>query len=124
MHKSKQQAQTSYGNYFSSMKMRSEKLHLVKQGLNMTLLVQIKSPDDEITTKEYQKTFEGRIRPVRCSWSSYSVFQEFRQAKSANGASILSLSQFLILPKLPQKMKLPSNMVTVESKIIISLPKI
>ncbi len=28
----------------------------------------------------------------------YSVFQGFRQAKSANGGSILSSSQFLILP--------------------------
>jgi hypothetical protein len=33
----------------------------------------------------------------------YSVFQGFRQAKSANDGSILSSSQFLILPQLPQK---------------------
>jgi hypothetical protein len=52
------------------------------------------------------------------------VFQGFRQAKSANGGSILTLCQFLILPQLPQKMKLASKVVKVDSKIIISLPKI
>jgi hypothetical protein len=54
----------------------------------------------------------------------YSVFQGFGQAKSANGGSLLSSSQFLILPQLPQKMKLASKVVKVDSKIIISLPKI
>ncbi len=54
----------------------------------------------------------------------YSVFQGFSKAKSANGGSILSLSQFLILPQLPQKMKLASKVVKNDSKIIISLPKI
>jgi hypothetical protein len=53
-----------------------------------------------------------------------SVFQGFSKAKSANGGSILSLSQFLILPQLPQKIKLTSKVVKVDSKIIISLPKI
>ncbi len=56
--------------------------------------------------------------------SLYSVFQGFRQAKSANGSSILSSSQFLILPQLPQKMKLASKVIKVDSKIIISMPKI
>ncbi len=36
----------------------------------------------------------------------YSVFQGFSKAKSANGGSILRSSQFLILPQLPQKIKL------------------
>jgi hypothetical protein len=54
----------------------------------------------------------------------YSVFQGFSKAKSANGGSILSSSQFLILPQLPQKIKLSSKEVKVDSKIIISLPKI
>jgi hypothetical protein len=54
----------------------------------------------------------------------YSVFQGFSKAKSANGGSILSSSQFLVLPQLPQKMKLASKVVKVDSKIIISLPKI
>jgi hypothetical protein len=56
----------------------------------------------------------------------YSVFQGFSKAKSANhyGGSILRLSQFLILPRLPQKIKLASKVVKVDSKIIISLPKI
>jgi hypothetical protein len=52
------------------------------------------------------------------------VFQGFRQAKSANGGSILSSSHFLVLPQLPQKMELASKVVKVDSKIIISLPKI
>jgi hypothetical protein len=55
---------------------------------------------------------------------SYSVFQGYSKAKSANGGSILSSSQFLILPQLPQKIKLASKVVKVDSKIIISLPKI
>jgi hypothetical protein len=54
----------------------------------------------------------------------YNVFQGFSKAKSANGGSILRSSQFLILPQLPQKIKLASKMVKVDSKIIISLPKI
>ncbi len=57
-------------------------------------------------------------------WQFYSVFQGFSKAKSANGGLILSSSQFLILPQLPQKMKLTSKVVKVDSKIIISLPKI
>jgi hypothetical protein len=54
----------------------------------------------------------------------YSVFQGFSKAKSTNGGSILSSSQFLILPQLPQKIKLTSKVVKVNSEIIISLPKI
>jgi hypothetical protein len=34
------------------------------------------------------------------------VFHQFRQAKFAYGGLILSLSQFLLLPQLPQKMEL------------------
>jgi hypothetical protein len=52
------------------------------------------------------------------------VFQGFSKAKSANGGSILSLSQFLILPQLPRKIMLASKVVKIDSKIIISLPKI
>ncbi len=48
----------------------------------------------------------------------YSVFKGFSKARSANGGSILSSSQ------LPQKMKLASKVVKVDSKIIILLPKI
>jgi hypothetical protein len=55
---------------------------------------------------------------------TYSVFQGFRQAKSANGGSILSSSQFLILPQLPQRMDLTSKVIKVDSKIIVSLPEI
>jgi hypothetical protein len=57
------------------------------------------------------------------AYQRYSVFQGFSKAKSANGGSILSSSQFLILPQLPQKIKLASKVVKVDSKIIILLPK-
>jgi hypothetical protein len=67
-----------------------------------------------------------RITLTFCTYTSllYSVFQEFSKAKSANGGSILSSSQFLILPQLPQKIKLASKVVKVDSKKIILLPKI
>jgi hypothetical protein len=54
----------------------------------------------------------------------YSVFQGFGKAKFAYGDSILSLSQFLILPQLPQKMKLTSKAVKIDPKIIVSISKI
>ncbi len=54
----------------------------------------------------------------------YSVFRQFSKAKSANSGSILSSRQFLILPQLPQKIKLASKLVKFDSKIIILLPKI
>jgi hypothetical protein len=69
--------------------------------------------------KVRKNNFEGSSN----GWS-YSVFQGFSKAKSANGGLILSSSQFLILPQLPQKIKLASKVVKVDSKIIISLPKI
>jgi hypothetical protein len=62
--------------------------------------------------------------PVFFSLFIYSVFQGFRQAKSANGGLILSSSLFLIMPQLPQKKKLASKVAKVNSKIIISLPTI
>ncbi len=61
---------------------------------------------------------------MKINCHKYSVFQGFRQVKSANGGSILSSSQFLILSQLPQKVKLASKVVKVDSKIIILLPKI
>jgi hypothetical protein len=36
----------------------------------------------------------------------YSVFHRFRLAKFGNSGLILRLSKFLLLPQLPQKMKL------------------
>jgi hypothetical protein len=49
------------------------------------------------------------VLSVKENW--YRVFQRFRQAKFDNGGSTLSLSQFLLLPRLPQKMKLASKVV-------------
>jgi hypothetical protein len=51
------------------------------------------------------------------TWTiEYSVFHRFRQAKFDNGGSILSSSQVLLQPQLPQKMKLASKMVKIDSK--------
>jgi hypothetical protein len=59
-----------------------------------------------------------------CFCHSYSVFQGFSYAKFAYGGSILSSSQFLILPQLPQNMKLTSKVVKIDPKIIVLLPTI
>jgi hypothetical protein len=52
-----------------------------------------------------EKTVDNPIKKI------YRVFQGFSKAKSANGGSILRSSQFLILPQLPQKIKLASKVV-------------
>ncbi len=61
---------------------------------------------------------------VKYDLLSYSVFQGFSLAKFAYSGSILSSSQFLIEPQLPQKMKLTSKVVKIDPKIIVSLPTI
>ncbi len=47
---------------------------------------------------------------------SYSVFHRFRQVKFDSGGSILSSSQFSLLPQLIQKMKLASKVVKNDTK--------
>jgi hypothetical protein len=61
--------------------------------------------------KKKSKTVVFRMAQIlfETDLSNYSVFQGFSKAKSANGGSILSSSQFLILPQLPQKIKLASK---------------
>ncbi len=49
---------------------------------------------------------------------SYSVCHRFRQAEFAYGGSILSSGLFMLLP---QKIKLATEVVKINSKIIISL---
>jgi hypothetical protein len=61
---------------------------------------------------------------LSCCDSLYSEFHRFRQAKFDYGGLILSLSQFLLLPQLSQKVELTSKVVKVDSKIIISIPEI
>ncbi len=51
----------------------------------------------------------------------YNVFHQFKQAKIAYGGSILSSSQFLLLPQLPLNMTLDIKVVKIGEKIIISL---
>jgi hypothetical protein len=53
---------------------------------------------------------------------NYSAFHQYGQAKFAFGGSILSSSQFLLLPQLPQKTKVASKAVKNDSKVIISFP--
>ncbi len=68
--------------------------------------------------KEKSSTIEEETQRMSTKESStYSVFQGFSKAKTANVGSILNSSQFLILPQLPQKIKLAS-------KVVFSLPKI
>jgi hypothetical protein len=43
-------------------------------------------------------------------------FRDLGKSKSANGGSILSSSQFSILPQLAQKMTLASKVVKIDSK--------
>jgi hypothetical protein len=52
----------------------------------------------------------------------YSEFHQFRPAKFADGDSILSSIQFLLLAQQPLKIKLTIKVVKIESKIIISVP--
>ena len=54
------------------------------------------------------------------SWEWYKVFHRFEQAKFAYGSQVLGSSQFLMLPKLPEKTKLVLKVVKMDSKIIIS----
>ncbi len=63
---------------------------------------------------------ESRLK--KTSITRYSVFHQLRQAKF--GGSILSSSQFLLLPQLPQKMELASKAVKVDSKKTVLLPEI
>ncbi len=55
-----------------------------------------------------------RLKDMNTAMSFYTVFYQFREAKFCNGGSILSSSQFLILPQLPQKIKLASKVVKVD----------
>jgi hypothetical protein len=58
--------------------------------------------------------------PIPAIFFYYSVFHRLSQAKFVYGGSILSSSQFLLLPQLPQKIKFAFKVV----KIIILLPEI
>ncbi len=50
----------------------------------------------------------------------YSVFHQFRQDKFVYRGLILSSSSYLLLPHLPQKIKLALKVVKIDTKIIIS----
>ncbi len=82
------------------------------------------STSDRFSSNIFEDLFQGSCSVFIIF--TYIVFQGFSKAKSksANGGWILSTSKFLILPQLPQKIKLASKVVKVDSKIIILLPKI
>ncbi len=65
---------------------------------------------------------ETQVNIYDCSGSRPGYLKNSMGVVSANGGSILSSSQFLILPQQPQKIKLASKVVKVDSKIIIQLP--
>ncbi len=67
---------------------------------------------------------KSNAKKAKQNFETYSVFHRFRKAKFAYGGSILSSSQFLLLPQLSQKMELASKVVKVDSKIIVWLPEI
>jgi hypothetical protein len=54
-------------------------------------------------------------------WYTYRAVHGIGQAKFPDGGSVLGSSQFSILPQLPLKMMLDSNIVNIDPKIIISL---
>jgi len=56
------------------------------------------------------------------SFSIYSVFHRFRQAKFGYGGSILSQSQFLLILQRPLKTTLVMKVVKIDRKIIVVLP--
>jgi len=49
------------------------------------------------------------------------VFHGFGQTKFTYGGLVLGLSQFALLPQLPQKTMLDLKLVKIDSKLIISL---
>ncbi len=78
---------------------------------------------NEVAKSQQGKTKVNLIK-INFVLQGCSVFQGFSKAKFANGGSILSSSQFSILPQLAQKIKLASKVVKIDTKIIILLPKI
>ncbi len=99
--------------------------HIITRTIYFTQLVKIREYRESCALKCFFKySLRLYLQEYKNNPSWCSVFQGFSKSKSANGGSILSLSQFLILPQLPQKIKLASKVVKVDSKIIISLPLI
>jgi hypothetical protein len=60
--------------------------------------------------------FPAGVQSYNLKFFTSSVFHQFMQPKVANGGSISSSRQFLLLPKLPHKMKLTSKVVKIDSK--------
>ncbi len=59
---------------------------------------------------------------VKMDFKSYNVFHQFMQAKFVYEGSILSSSDFKLLPQPPLKMTLVITVVKIDLKIIIFLP--
>ncbi len=87
----------------------------------MTKTILMKKAVNNKKISVYDDKGKGRAWRMR----SYSVFHQFRQTKFANGDSILSSSQFSLLPQRPQKTALTTSTIQVvkmDSKIIILVP--
>jgi hypothetical protein len=69
-----------------------------------------------VTFVEKLKVFES-LTSVKFSKNIHRAFHRFGQAKFPNGGSVLGLSQFSILPQLPQKTMLVLKVVKIDSKI-------
>ncbi len=95
---------------------------IVEENTHMQWITHITTHSKRASNRDNIKTEIYSIQTILKAQDT--VFQGFSKDKSANGGSILSSSQFLILPQLPQKIKLASKVVKVDSKIIILLPKI
>jgi hypothetical protein len=60
--------------------------------------------DSRMSRTELENSSRHVPLTVSESWlKCYSVFHQFREAKFGNGGSILSSSQFSLLPLMPQK---------------------
>jgi hypothetical protein len=99
----------------SSSPLSSDNGTLASQSLSLASrdLICLLNPKDKricMLQGDPDQTFQSH------SFISYRVFQRFRQAKFDNGGSILSSSQFSLLPQLPYKMKLAYKVVKIDSK--------
>jgi hypothetical protein len=94
----------------------------------MIFVSENKSPSYESNNEEEDEDCQNLPAILPRPGMGYFILDLFQVSSQDNPTvcfrDLAELSQFLILPQLPQKMKLPSKVVKVDSKIIISLPKI
>jgi hypothetical protein len=80
-------------------------------------MINLKNKDIEMAQHQnWNENLGTKIKPQGKYLRYYRVFHRFREAKFDNSGSILSWSQFSPLSQLPQKMKLTSKVVKIDSK--------